>query len=564
MLAFRSPCPLHSRRSRSRWIPIAAVLAAGALLLAAPPHPAEACGPDFAIELLADRDETMFTLHEGFFLDEVRHLVPPPAVLPAGVIELGRDARVHYDRAGAGDTLHALHLYAQQAAVPGSSGATSLLFIARDLLADPARAAQLDEALAAPLGQRVFAIYLATRGDELDDGARDALWRRLTAIAGTGALAGAEHLATAAYRRGAWDDAARFAASAPDAPRARWVQAKLALRDADLAAADRHLAAAAAGLDAGPRARVTGERAALALAEGRVVDAMEHAWQIRDHYADAVHIAERVLTVEELIAFVERTAPDLVPAPERDHAWGELTPWLLRDLLGRRLMRAGRFDDARRYLSPDRVLTAWRYAAALARADRGDSIDRAAGYYDASMIARQDGLEILGTSHAPDWGLYHGAYEPDAWRASTDEPAPPRSRWSTPAEDDRVAAHAPSPDLRFHYRFIASDLAELAADLVPPQSQAFAVTLCRAARHVRHRDDARVEALYRRYIADGPAYGDMIFGEECPEPELERARRFLPQPPAPRWPYALVAAFGLAAAALLLRLLRPGRLAVRP
>lgn len=548
--------------SRSLCIFLAAMLA----VLVAAPRSAEACGPDFPIELLADRDDTMFTLHEGFFLDEVRHLVPPPAassVRTDDVIELGREARVHYDRAGVGDTLHALHLYARQAAVPGSSGATSLLFVARDLVRDPARAAQLDEALAAPLGQRIFAIYLATRGDELDDDVREGLWRRLVAIADSGALAGAEHLATAAYRRGSWEDAARFAANAPDAPRARWVQAKLALRDGDHGAADRHLAAAAAGLTPGARARVTGERAALALADGRVVDAMEHAWQIRDRYADAVHIAERVLTIEELTAFVERTAPDIESPPERGYYWAEITPWLLRDILGRRLMRAGRFDEARRYLSPDRVLAAWRYAAALGATTRGDSIDQAAGWYRASLIARRDGLEILGTSHAPDWGMYNGSYEPYAWRAWSDEPEPAPSRWYTQAEDDRVAAHAPSPFLRFHYRFIASDFAELAADLLPRQSQAFAVTLCRAARHVRHRDDARVEALYRRYIDEGPMYS-MSFGDDCPEPEFERARRFLPRSPAPRWPFALVGALCLAAAVLLVRRLRPGRLAARP
>lgn len=522
---------------------------------------------------------------------QVRVLVDHGAADPAALAwsSFGQEARLFLERAGPGDTIAAVELYAQQAAI-GSD--PSLLFVVRDLLDEGTPPARLDEALGTPLGQHLFALYLSARGDELDAATRDRLWARL--IAGDGA-AGADHLATAAYQRGEWDLAARLAARAADTPRAYWVRAKLALRDGDRATAEQLLARAAAGFAADAswaQRRVTGERATLALADGRVDDAMTHAWAVRRRYPDAIYLAERVLTLDELTAFVHRVAP-AAPEPsaaddhdrlagagatadddhrlavattmpdEDDLSWGLPTPALMRDLLGRRLMRAGRHREALAYLAPEHRMAAFRFARAMARAETGDRIARAGALLEASRIARRDGLEILGTSAAPDWGIFDGEYDPDGWRAWSDEPPPPRTPWHSDAEDIRVAASSPSPVKRFHYRFIASRLAEDAADLLPHQSQAFATSLCLAARHVRYRDEDRVQALYARYIDEGPMVS-MDFGQSCPEPELERARRFLPPPPEPRWPIAAIAAVYLAGALFLLRRLRPGRHAMRP
>ncbi len=537
---------------------------------------------------------------------QVRALVDHGAADPAALAwsSFGQEARLFLDRGGPGDTLTAVELYAQQAAVGGDP---SLLFVVRELLADTTPPARLDEVLGTPLGQHLFALYLSARGDELDDATRDRLWARL--IAGD-SIAGADQLATAAYQRGEWEVAAQLAARAADTPRAYWVRAKLAMRAGDRATAREQLELAAGGFGQDrthwAQRRITGERATLALADGRVAEAMDHAWAVRGRYPDAIYLAERVLTLDELTAFVDRVAPPrFAPAPttrgrdaaiadvtttpsdddladvtttpsdddladvtttpsDDDLTWGLPTPALMRDLLGRRLMRAGRYRDALTYLAPEHRLAAFRFARARARAETGDRIDRAGALIEASRIARRDGLEILGTTAAPDWGLYDGEYDPDGWRAWSDEPPPPRTPWHSDAEDVRVAASAPSPVKRFHYRFIASKLAEDAADLLPHQSQAFAISLCLAARHVRYRDEDRVQALYARYIDEGPMFAGMDFGQSCPEPELERARRFLPPPPEPRWPIAVIAAVYLAGALFLMRRLRPGRHAMRP
>jgi hypothetical protein len=624
---------------------------------ATPPRTADACGPDLPVELLADRDDTIATLHEGYFLDEIarveaasraydvvigsgdpdlrpgmlverifydaaadafhegdyalarerfeRFLALPAALrrerttwavftlarmadgddaiaryrevrtlvdagfrdhLGLAAASLGQEARIHYDRARPAGTVRALTLYAQQASLAGSDGDISTLFIVRDLLTGE-RAHQLDEALRYPIGQQIFSIYLATRGDELDEATADDLFRRLVAAAALrDTMPGADHLAVAAYRRAQWDVAATIAAKLPDAPRSQWVRAKLALRAGNTAEGEALLAAAAFGLagDHDASNRLAGERAVLALAANRPLDAMDLAWRMRDEHPDAVYIAERVLTIAELTTFVERVAPAATAPPDPHEGWGQVNPWLLRDILGRRLMRAGRFAAAWRYLSHDHLLAAWTYATALARADAaGDPIDRAAALHDASLIARRDGLEILGTTHAPDWGLYTGAYDPYAWLAWSDEPRPPRSRWFTASEEARVAASAPPHPQRFHYRFTASQLAEQSADLLPHQSQAFAVTLCRAAAHIRFRDEDRLHALYARYLDEGPMYS-MDFGFDCPAPEFERARRFVPPPPEPSWPPAMVAIMCLVGLLVLLRRIRPGRYVEKP
>ena len=86
----------------------------------------------------------------------------------------------------------------------------------------------------------------------------------------------------------------------------------------------------------------------------------------------------------------------------------------------------------------------------------------------------------------------------------------------------------PKPDARFHYRAIAADKAIAAADLLPQRSQAYAATLCWAARYaIDSGDDDRATAIYKRYVATG-AYQAWAknFGRECVEPDFEAAKTF--------------------------------------
>jgi hypothetical protein len=463
---------------------------------------------------------------------------------------LGQEARLHLD---AGDLVTAVRLYAEQAALGHPDGTSSLLFVVRDAIARHAEGALVADAL----GQRLLGAYLFTRDNELTDELRDRLWRELGAL---DAVSGADRLAAAAYRAGRWQLAGELAGRDPDAALSRWVRAKLALRAGDPATAERLLDQVAGQLtadaarcgtaddagevDSAALDRAQGERATLALFDGRPVDAMALVWQARNHYPlDAIHVAERVLTIDELRAFIDAApAVDAVPYDPEVPDWWTVSPAALRDLLARRLMRAGRYDEALPYFTADNRADAVQFASAMRRADTGaDVIDRAQALYEASLVARRHGLEILGTEHTPDWGTADAQFDladydiVGGWPSA--EPAP----WVSAVERARIADSSPSPARRYHYRYLASALAEQAADLLPHQSQAFAAVLCHATRYVFDDDRARVHALYRRYVHDGASVDfSGTFGVTCPEPEFERARRYLPRRSAPRWPVAIV------------------------
>ena len=86
----------------------------------------------------------------------------------------------------------------------------------------------------------------------------------------------------------------------------------------------------------------------------------------------------------------------------------------------------------------------------------------------------------------------------------------PAGAYVTPLEQARFDATAPSPDRRYHYRYVAVDEAVRAASLLPPRSQAYAA----------------VPSLYRQYVAHG-AVGPFAtgFGVACPSPDLAAAAR---------------------------------------
>ena len=83
-------------------------------------------------------------------------------------------------------------------------------------------------------------------------------------------------------------------------------------------------------------------------------------------------------------------------------------------------------------------------------------------------------------------------------------------------------AALPAQDNRFlHYRWQAVGLAQQAADLLPPKSQAYAAVLCNAASWVIKRDAKTGRALYQRYINTGTRYPWAAkFGYDCPAPDF--------------------------------------------
>lgn len=497
--------------------------------------------------------------------------------LGLALASLGEQARVERD---AGRLASAVRLYAEQAAYGSSSGRYSLLFVARSAIRDQA---QVDALLADEVGTRLLLAYLYTRYNELIDAAPEdeypsfdassdgpRLLALLDRIAAAPGAPGSDRLAAIAYRAGRFEQAAQVAAPLKT-PLAAWIRAKLAVREGQMDVAARAYAEAAKGFPASeswgqvpfaseyfereqlkPQCRVQAEAGTLALSRGDYLQAMELLYAAADTYwADAAYVAERVLTVDELKAFVDRVAPVAVGAPEASHddaseeeeAVYSLPPppKQLRALLARRLLREARFDLALNYFD-DAVIhgQAERYIAARENgSSRWTRTGRARAWYEAAEIARWYGMELLGYEQDPDYFIWGGSFDlnsPITWDEDFNPVFNPRSDlkvegpFTSADERARVSASIAQPLERFHYRVVAAGLAGQAADALPPRSQAFAAVLCEATRWLidRHNEDA--VNIYRRYLREGAfvPWGES-FGRECPVPDFDKVEQQLQQ-----------------------------------
>ena len=345
-------------------------------------------------------------------------------------------------------------------------------------------------------------------------------------------------------------------------PLAAWVRAKLALQRGDLAAATAAYAEAAqafpdtAPLDDANRRLVVGERGTLTLARGEYLEALTQLFPVANVYwGDVAYIAERVLTADELKRFVDARVPaPPTPATERHYDDEDAPNWLvsspatqLRDLLARRLVRLGRITEALPYFhraedtalaDPDVRQHAAAYAGALQQATTlWWRVERARAWFDAAKLARWHGMEMMGTEGPPDYLSLSGEYGNGVGQDR------PGDAYVSPGEESRFAASSAGPELRFHYRFVAVEHASLAADLLPPRSQAFAAVLCHATGWMMSTTgkldieegqpnpaEQRVQELYRRYVRQGPYVPWAAhFGQSCPEPDFAAAEN------AARW-----------------------------
>jgi hypothetical protein len=464
---------------------------------------------------------------------------------------------------------HAVQLYAEQAARESKIALLSLRQVASLLIADRDLLARMIEE---PLVRRLLVSYAVSREGAWDDAGSvevttrvlDAAMKLPTPTAGEEI----DRLAALAYQAGRYDTAERLTAKT-DRALGLWVRAKLALRRNDRAAAVREWSAAFAAsqkagdtgdLDDNTQTRLRGEAAVAQLSAGAYEASLRLLFPAAQTYwGDVAYVAERILTVDELKAFVDGLPPSAAkprrqsadePAP-RDRAED------LRALLARRLARDGRVAQALPYYpasierwSEDPAAReiplgaeARAYAEALEASKPGwrwYSVSRAEALFKVATLSRKRGLELLGTEGPPDSaavdGMYSGGYGQESPRGIVDPSAQPQAQLRDPLlgpdEESRFAASAPKPDKRFHYRVIATDRALEAADLLPQGSQAYAATLCWATRYAFASDDPeRAKSIYRRYVATGPlqAWAAKRFGRECPEPNFEAARDYWPK-----------------------------------
>jgi len=492
--------------------------------------------------------------------------------LELGVASLGEEARV---LRSAGDWSGAIELYEAQNLHGSAVGYTSLKQLMNELVELPE--AELAELLQHKAVQQLVTASLVSRqgwsfGDEPPN---EKKLVKLLQNSTRGSLDNADRLAAMSYQQGDYAGAKAFLENAGDGGLAWWLRAKLAVRDGDKNAAAAAYSKAAQAFpqseDWGyrrtpdwayeavqPKCRVEGESAILALQRGEYLQAFVQLYRSNSVYwFDAASVAERVLTVEELQKYVD----DNVPAPpaltqqERDNYVPLPVAASLRNLLGRRLLREGHYADAVAYFdNPDLQNKARLYGEQRLKADAAWwPTKRASALYNAAWTAREWGMDILGYEMAPDYATFGGNYSLE----STELKVGPLV---SEAEVQRQVASEAKPDQRYHYRFVATELAGRAADNLPHTSQAFAAVLCNAAGWNSSLEDQ--SALYQRYIKEGPFVPWAVdFGNQCPYPDFENAdKRYVTQVTDAvrsslrpyKWPVQIGAIVLVAGAALLL------------
>ena len=197
---------------------------------------------------------------------------------------------------------------------------------------------------------------------------------------------------------------------------------------------------------------VAGELGVVMVAVRDLEEAL-YAFLLARNWIDIAFVAERCMTVDELIRFMQGAR---IESRDKD---------MLRSLLMRRLMRYGRLQEAAawapRELKP--LCDEFRELSAIAHNPGGDADARAVAFLNLSRLTATRGMELMGTELRPDVAIYGGHYKTDALPVAEPVDVPLRlekekadSRWiGWTAPQDRVAT-------RFHYRRKAVEYAKSA------------------------------------------------------------------------------------------------------
>ncbi|WP_210712763.1 hypothetical protein [Pseudomonas sp. MWU349] len=487
------------------------------------------------------RSDTLLAARQAFVQTRQLSIDGFSDPLALGVASLGEEARILKNQ---NHWSEAIDLYASQNLAGSEVGYSSLKQVVGELggLSD----AQLLEQLKQPSVARLLTASLISHqgwsfGERPES---EVKLIKLLSQGTAGSFDNADRLAALNYQNGDFATTRMLLEHAGDGGLAWWLRAKLAVRDGDKAAAAAAYAKAAAAFprdeswgfrgdydgnyeDLKPGCRVDGESAVLALDRGDYVQAFELLYRSGDIYwHDAATVAERVLTLDELKHFVDTQVPAPPPTPKQPDAYYESLPIAaqLRELLGRRLLREGRYEEGWSYFdSPERQAIAKAYGEYRRRAESAWlPTRRAEAYYQAGKLARASGMEILGYEMGPDYHSLWGSY-------SLEIPPVQAGPLISADEVQRQQATTAEPDVRYHYRYVAGELGNRAADFLPHTSQAYAAVLCKAARWTRG-SDAEID-YYQRYVQNGPFVewaGN--FGMNCEEPDFGSAnKRYLTQ-----------------------------------
>jgi tetratricopeptide (TPR) repeat protein len=494
--------PEAERRRRSTW----AAYMLGRLSLQNDPETALPGDPEGAVRWF---EHTRELADQGF---------PDPLGLAAA--SLGWQARAELAR---NHSDKALVLYLQQVKAKDPGAVQSIRVTAAKLLNEPK---SLRIVAASDEARPIMTAYVLSRWDRVDyegplDPAPARKWLEAIKAVQPRNVGDADRLAWVCYRAGDFDAASEWLKRAPgDSPMTHWIEAKLLLRAGKLQEAERVLQGARSRLpkDPGPdhdafqayenqlqpalAPRYEGDIGASLLARGDYMGAL-YSLLIGGYWSDAAYIAERALTTDEARSYVDRSWPVALASHRPDEygdGWsylyaGIVTPdreriaYDLRYLVGRRLVREGRYQEAEKFLPTNLGVPLKMLARSVAegRDEKRPPADRARSLFRAACVTRYQGLQLQGTELEPDWFIYQGQYENDSYAGARAKGKLPHLG---PTADERKRARESEvkPAKRFHYRYRGMDLAREAASLLPDGTPEKARVLATAGNWIEGRD----------------------------------------------------------------------------
>jgi hypothetical protein len=335
-----------------------------------------------------------------------------------------------------------------------------------------------------------------------------------------------DRLAWAAYGAGKMDLAQRWASAADEGSTlTRWVKSRLHLRAGrvreaaeELAKITFKLAPAEKRLEWNEEYRdevsehIQAELGVLRLGQREYVEAL--GLFLRAGLGeDAGYIAERVLTIEELKDYVDKRCDEA--------AAGQWQSETIRYILARRLARLGRCDEAVTYY-PECWRKTFQAFTAFMENSRNRALgkhDRAENLWQAARITRYEGMELFGTEVEPDWHAWGGDYATMAYAYYRSAAESNEVTAATSDEKERIQRHVVEPAMRFHYRYIAAEMAWEAAELMPDNSDQTARVLCVAGSWLKNQDPNYADTFYKALV------------RRCSKTQLGReadARRWFP------------------------------------
>jgi len=213
-----------------------------------------------------------------------------------------------------------------------------------------------------------------------------------------------------------------------------------------------------------------------------------------EYWEDAAYLAERLLTIDEMKEFIVNKEKILSTKKK-------LFPQL-KHLLARKMTRAGRWKEAIPYFPEEE---AQKVKEIFENIKNGQDLkfsqkERAGFLWKASCISRDWGMTLLGTELYPDAYIYGGSFEISSIGEYRIELENESKIKMTNLEKFRLKTSPSKPVKRYHYKYIAAELAWKAIQLMPANDTETAKCLIIAGGWLKAKDPKAADRFYKELV----------------------------------------------------------------